>query len=76
MSFQASEPLTHDNAHGRPEGLDPRKNGPFLDDIRREQERAYREARMKRGKQTKAKDDDTQEIPVVKEESNNDSQPE
>ena len=45
MSFQATEPLTHDNAHGRPDKLDPRVNGPFLDDIRREQERAYREMR-------------------------------
>lgn len=46
MSFQNVEPLSHDNAHGRPEKLDPRVNGPFLDDIRREQEKAYREQRM------------------------------
>lgn len=46
MSFQATEPLTHDNAHSRPENLDPRVNGPFLDDIRREQEEAYRKSRM------------------------------
>lgn len=58
MSFQATEPLTHDNAHGRPEKLDPRVNGPFLDDIRREQERAYREQRMK-------SNDDTTEIEPV-----------
>lgn len=45
MSWQAVEPLTHENAHGRPEVLDPRVNGPFLDDIRAEQERAYRESR-------------------------------
>lgn len=45
MSWQTNEPLTHDNAHKRPEKLDPRVNGPFLDDIREEQEKAYREAR-------------------------------
>jgi hypothetical protein len=48
MSFsQADHPLTHDNAHGRPENLDPRNNGPFLDDVRREQLKAYQESRMK-----------------------------
>ncbi|HEY9658387.1 MAG TPA: hypothetical protein V6C65_08040 [Allocoleopsis sp.] len=47
MSWQAESPLTHENAHARPDTLDPRKNGPFLDDIREEQARAYREARMK-----------------------------
>lgn len=41
-------PITSDLPHARPEGLDPRKNGPFLDDIRAELERAYREARMKK----------------------------
>lgn len=70
MSFQEHRPLTHENAHARPTDLDPRKNGPFLDDIRREQERAYQESRLKRGK-VKVADDDTQEVPVVEEEENN-----
>lgn len=34
--------------HTRPDDLNPKVNGPFLDDIRREQERAYREARNKK----------------------------
>jgi len=33
------------NPHVRPKDLDPKVNGPFLDDIRREQARASREAR-------------------------------
>lgn len=41
------EEINHENAHERPEGLDPKVNGPFLDDIRRAQEEAYREARNK-----------------------------
>lgn len=45
MSWQAVEPLKHENAHGRPENLDPRVNGPFLDDVREDQERAYKESR-------------------------------
>lgn len=45
MSWQATEPLTHENAHGRPDNLDPRVNGPFLDDVRADQERAYKESR-------------------------------
>lgn len=45
MSWQAHEPLKHENAHGRPDDLDPQVNGPFLDDIRSDQERAYRESR-------------------------------
>lgn len=61
MSWQANEPLTHDNAHGRPEKLDPRVNGPFLDDIRREQEKAYREQRMKSNDVS----DDTTEFEAV-----------
>jgi hypothetical protein len=65
MSWQANEPLTHDNAHGRPEKLDPRVNGPFLDDIRREQERAYREQRMRA---EESKNEDTAEIEPVEEE--------
>jgi hypothetical protein len=65
MSWQANEPLTHDNAHGRPEKLDPRVNGPFLDDIRREQERAYREQRMHA---EESKNEDTAEIEPVEEE--------
>lgn len=43
--------LTHDKPHARPENLDPKKNGPFLDDVRAEQERAYREARVKASKE-------------------------
>jgi hypothetical protein len=45
MSWQAVEPLVHENAHGRPENLDPRVNGPFLEDVRADQERAYKESR-------------------------------
>jgi hypothetical protein len=37
--------VTHDKAHERPADLDPKVNGPFLDDIREEQERSYRETR-------------------------------
>lgn len=37
--------VTHDKAHERPADLDPKVNGPFLDDIREEQERSYREQR-------------------------------
>lgn len=48
--------LTNENAHARPDDLDPKKNGPFLDDVRADQERAYRESRMKASKeQIKAK---------------------
>jgi hypothetical protein len=32
-------------AHQRPDNLDPKHNGPFLDDIRAAQEESYREAR-------------------------------
>lgn len=70
MSFQGTEPLTHDNAHGRPEKLDPRVNGPFLDDIRREQERAYREQRMAAEQN---KDDTTEIDPVEDAEEDNGS---
>lgn len=38
--------VKHNLAHEVDKG-DARHNGPFLDDIRAEQERAYREARMK-----------------------------
>lgn len=41
-------PITHIEAHARPENLDPKVNGPFLDDLRDEQEAAYRTARMSR----------------------------
>ncbi len=69
MSWQAESPLTHENAHARPDTLDPRKNGPFLDDIRADQERAYRNARMKQGHINANKaGDDTQEIDPVAEE--------
>lgn len=74
MSWQETEPLTHDNAHGRPDKLDPRVNGPFLDDVRREQERAYREARMaaEKSKETAEDNDDTQDfLPVAEEEEDN-----
>lgn len=37
--------IEHKNAHGVDKG-DPRVNGPYLDDIRADQERAYRESRM------------------------------
>jgi len=72
MSFQAHEPLTHENAHGRPVDLDPRVNGPFLDDIRREQEQAYREQRMKADQaKNEVVDDDTQDLEPVEEEEDN-----
>ena len=47
MAYEYGKKVSHENAHVRPENLDPRNNGPFLDDIRREQERAYRESRLK-----------------------------
>lgn len=52
--------LTHDNAHGRPDNLDPRVNGPYLDDIRREQERAYRESRMKASAAAEQKEEENE----------------
>lgn len=70
MSFQAESPLTHENAHGRPDKLDPRVNGPFLDDVRREQEKAYREARM-RAEESKSSDDTQDLEPVAEEEEDN-----
>lgn len=73
MSFQNVEPLSHDNAHGRPEKLDPRVNGPFLDDIRREQEKAYREQRMRA---EESRNEDTAEIEPVEEENNDDPESE
>lgn len=64
--------ITHENAHGRPDKLDPRVNGPYLDDIRREQERAYREARMK--SEEKRDPEVTQELDaIVEEEEENES---
>jgi hypothetical protein len=39
--------INHDLAHARPENLDPKTNGPFLDDDRAEQEAAYRAGRAK-----------------------------
>lgn len=63
--------ITHENAHGRPDKLDPRVNGPYLDDVRREQEKAYREARMAAEQSKEPADDDTQDfLPVAGEESN------
>lgn len=38
-------PITTDLPHQRPENLNPKHNGPFLDDLRAEQENAYRTAR-------------------------------
>lgn len=41
--------VTHENAHARDENLvDPKTDGPYLDDIRAAQENAYREARNKK----------------------------
>jgi hypothetical protein len=71
MSWQANEPLTHDNAHSRPVDLDPRVNGPFLDDVRREQEQAYREQRMKAEQSKDVAVDDTQDLEPVEEEEDN-----
>lgn len=42
------EEIKHDKAHERPDGLDPKTNGPFLDDVREAQEEAYREARNRK----------------------------
>ena len=42
-----STTLNHDQAHARQENLDPKVNGPFLDDVRAEQEEAYRTGRAK-----------------------------
>lgn len=64
MSWQAVEPLTHENAHGRPDGLDPRHNGPFLDDVRADQERAYRESRNKNNVSEVEADDTVEMEPV------------
>ena len=47
--------IPHENAHGRPEGLDPKVNGPYLDEVRKEQEDAYRAARMKASKELETK---------------------
>lgn len=49
--------ITHEDAHKRPDDLDPKVNGPFLDDIREEQERAYREARNKNAVKKEDSDD-------------------
>lgn len=41
--------ITHENAHGRDDKLlDPKTDGPYLDDIRAAQENAYREARNRK----------------------------
>ncbi len=41
--------LTHENAHARDENaVDPKTDGPYLDDIRAAQEDAYRAARNKK----------------------------
>jgi hypothetical protein len=37
--------IVHENAHARDDELDPKVNGPFLDDVRADQERAYRDSR-------------------------------
>jgi hypothetical protein len=65
--------VKHENAHARPDNLDPKVNGPYLDDVRREQERAYREARNKKADQAKNEvvDDDTQDLEPVEEEKDN-----
>ena len=50
QTFDANDPhdVSYDAAYVRPDNLDPKHNGPFLDDIRREQENAQREARSLR----------------------------
>ncbi|HEY0750375.1 MAG TPA: hypothetical protein VGD26_04435 [Chitinophagaceae bacterium] len=48
--------LKHENAHARPDKLDPKVNGPFLDDVRKEQEEAYRKARNAKAVKPKKKD--------------------
>ena len=45
--FDKGTGVTHKEPHARPRNLDPKTNGPFLDDVRKEQERAYRESRTK-----------------------------
>ena len=57
--------IPHENAHGRPEGLDPKVNGPYLDEVRKEQEDAYRAARMKASKELEAKKEEKSK-PVAK----------
>lgn len=67
--FDKGTGVTHENAHARPDDLNPKVNGPFLDDIRREQERAYRETRNLKAVQV----DDTAEIELVTEEEEEDN---
>jgi hypothetical protein len=43
----ADRVISTEPAHKRPDDLDPKVNGPFLDDIREEQARARFEARNK-----------------------------
>jgi hypothetical protein len=50
-----STTINHDLAHARPENLDPKTNGPFLDDDRAEQEAAYRAGRAKHLKEVDKK---------------------
>lgn len=61
--FDKGTGVTHENAHARPADLNPKVNGPFLDDIRADQERAYREGRNIKAVQI----DDTVEVEVVTE---------
>jgi hypothetical protein len=42
--------LQHDNTHQRPANLDPKHNGPFLDDIRADEARARHTARNAKSK--------------------------
>ena len=39
--------ITHENAHARPEDLNPKVNGPFLDELNADRERARFESRNK-----------------------------
>lgn len=64
--------VKHNLAHEVEKG-DPRHNGPYLDDIRAEQERAYREARMKsleaQAKAVEQQDEDDEELLETPEET-------
>lgn len=67
--------VKHSKPHEVEKG-DPRHNGPYLDDIRADQERAYREARMKAMKEAEAQekaveqaDEDDEEVLETPEET-------
>lgn len=66
MDFDQQQPqvVSYEKPHARPANLDPKHHGPYLDDIRADQERAYREARMKAlgTIESESESDDTQDL--------------